>query len=262
MGVVGDIVGGVFQARAANKAADAQRDASAGAIEFARESRDLAREDLQPFRDVGADVTSQLSGLVSDPVQQKKFISDNPFFDALAGRATETILQNQAARGRVGTGSTAEALQKSMVLLGSDLLNQRVGQMQNLAGLGQASAAGQAQATQQTSQQVGGLMQDIGNASAAGQMAKANAVTGTMASMEQRAGQTAGLMAMLCDFHAKENIVKVGRMDNGLALYVFNYKGDDKNYINVMAQDVEQKYPEAIIERDGLKYVDMGVLCH
>lgn len=258
MSVVGDIVGGVFQRSAANKAADAQREASSEEIAFAKESRDVAREDLAPFREAGVDALEGLSGLVTDPNQQKQFIEKNPFFDALSRRATETVMQNAAAQGRSGSGGTAEALQKSLVLLGSDLLNQNISQRQNLAGLGQASAAGQAQATQQASQQVGSAMQDIGNASAAGQIARGDA----NARFAQQAGQLGETLIGLCDYHAKENIKKVGRLNNGLALYQFNYKGDKNIHVNVMAQDVEQVFPEYVVIKDGLKYVNMEVLCH
>lgn len=261
MGVVSDIVGGVIKGRAANKAADRQVEAGESAIEFAKESRDIAREDLSPFRETGVTALGQLEGLVTDPQKQKEFISDNPFFQALQQQTTENVLGAQAARGKLGSGGTSKALQNALVLLGSDLLGQRVGQLQNLAGLGQAAAAGQAQVSQQTAQQVGETRLQQGNASAAGQIAKANVITGTMDNINQSAAQAAQFAA-LCDFHAKENIIKVGRLNNGLALYRFNYKGDDQDYINVMAQEVEQVMPEAIINKDGLKYVNMELICH
>ena len=259
MSVVGDLVGGIVKGRAANKAADRQVEAGESAIEFAKESRDIAREDLSPFRETGVTALGQLEGLVTDPQKQKEFISDNPFFQALQQQTTENVLGAQAARGKLGSGGTSKALQNALVLLGSDLLGQKVGQLQNLAGLGQAAATGQAQVSQQTAQQVGETRLQQGNASAAGQIAKGDITSGLF---QQGAGAIGKGISLLSDFHAKENIIKVGRLNNGLALYRFNYKGDDQDYINVMAQEVEQVMPEAIINKNGLKYVDMGKICH
>lgn len=258
MSVVGDLVGGIVKGRAANKAADRQVEAGESAIEFAKESRDIAREDLSPFRETGVTALGQLEGLVTDPQKQKEFISDNPFFQALQQQTTENVLGAQAARGKLGSGGTSKALQNALVLLGSDLLGQKVGQLQNLAGLGQAAATGQAQVSQQTAQQVGETRLQQGNASAAGQIAKGE----INSKMYQQGIGALTEFAGLCDFHAKENIMKVGRLNNGLALYRFNYKGDDQDYINVMAQEVEQVMPEAIINKDGLKYVNMELICH
>ncbi len=258
MSVVGDLVGGIVKGRAANKAADRQVEAGESAIEFAKESRDIAREDLSPFRETGVTALGQLEGLVTDPQKQKEFISDNPFFQALQQQTTENVLGAQAARGKLGSGGTSKALQNALVLLGSDLLGQKVGQLQNLAGLGQAAATGQAQVSQQTAQQVGETRLQQGNASAAGQIAKGE-INSKM--YQQGIGALAGF-AGLCDFHAKENIMKVGHLDNGLPLYIFNYKGDNQKHINVIAQEVEQVMPEAIINKDGLKYVNMELICH
>ena len=256
MGVVGDIVGGVFGASASDNAADAQRAASADASQIQREFFETTQENIKPFREAGAASLDQLQGLVTDPQQQKSFIDDNPFFDALSQRSTETVLQNAAAKGKVGSGGTAEALQNSLVLLGNDLLNQRISQTQNLAGLGQSSSALHAQQSQQTAQNLGGLAIQGGNASAAGQIAKAQQIQGGISNVNQSVGQV--LPALLCDFHAEENIQKVGRLDNGLALYSFNYIGDDKPYINVIAQEVEQIIPDAVHEKDGFKYIDVS----
>ena len=61
----------------------------------------------------------------------------------------------------------------------------------------------------------------------------------------------------------KENIEQVGVMDNGLPVYLFTYKGDDKVNMGVMAQDVEQVIPDAVHEINGTKYVNYGELtCH
>lgn len=59
------------------------------------------------------------------------------------------------------------------------------------------------------------------------------------------------------DERVKEGIVPVGKLDNGLTVYEFNYKGDPTRQIGLIAQEVEQSHPEAVHEdQQGVKMVD------
>ena len=60
------------------------------------------------------------------------------------------------------------------------------------------------------------------------------------------------------DIRIKENISRVGKLDNGLPVYLFNYKGSDISQIGLMAQDVEKVNQEAVIEINGIKHVYYG----
>lgn len=62
------------------------------------------------------------------------------------------------------------------------------------------------------------------------------------------------LGGLLSDERLKENIEPMGK-ENGHNIYKFNYKGDNKKYIGVMAQEVEKTHPEAVIEHEGIKRV-------
>jgi len=273
---IGGLAASIYQgnkaASAARKAAGAQAQSGRESIAFQKESRDLAREDLRPFKEVGQEALPGLSGMVQDPNKQLEFVQDNPFFEALAGKATDTLLANQAAKGKVGSGGTAEALQNSLLLLGTDLVNQNIGQRQNLANLGLGAATGQAGIAQQTGQSVGQTIQGIGNAQAAGIVGGSNAqqqalqgglsFLGTMIQPPQQGGGGSGGTSSLlaCDVRFKENIKRVGQADNGLPLYMFNYKGDSTPHINVMAQDVEKVKPEAVVEINNYKFVNTDKL--
>lgn len=59
------------------------------------------------------------------------------------------------------------------------------------------------------------------------------------------------------DRRIKENITRVGTLDNGLPVYVFNYKKDPDGIaqIGLMAQDVEKIKPHAVTEINGVKHV-------
>lgn len=70
------------------------------------------------------------------------------------------------------------------------------------------------------------------------------------------ASKVAPLM-MLSDRRAKTDIRRVGKLDNGLPVYVFRYRGDDAPQIGLMAQEVELLHPDAVHEgSDGLLRVN------
>ena len=50
----------------------------------------------------------------------------------------------------------------------------------------------------------------------------------------------------------KQDVVLLGLLDNGLGFYRFSYVGSDKTYVGVIAQEVRQLAPEAVVrDRDG-----------
>ena len=65
----------------------------------------------------------------------------------------------------------------------------------------------------------------------------------------------ASLAAAASDIRVKENISQVGTLDNGLPVYLFNYKGSHTPQIGLMAQDVEQVNDDAVVEINGIKHV-------
>lgn len=64
---------------------------------------------------------------------------------------------------------------------------------------------------------------------------------------------------LLSDRSTKENIIPAGT-ENGHNLYEFNYIGDDKRYIGVMADEVEAVAPEAVKEIGGIKHVNYDAI--
>lgn len=81
-------------------------------------------------------------------------------------------------------------------------------------------------------------------------MAGANAMTSGLFSLGSAA-------IMASDIRLKENVRQIGYTNGGLPLYQYNYIWSDKPEIGVMAQEVEQVLPEAVIEHSsGYKMVD------
>ena len=71
----------------------------------------------------------------------------------------------------------------------------------------------------------------------------------------------AGLAALiLSDERTKEDIHQIAETDDGTNLYAFRYKGEPAVHVGVMAQEVEKKHPDAVVEVGGLKHVNYGKL--
>lgn len=292
LGLVDDFDGSDAAAGAAQQAAGIQSDATVRAAEISRQSTqdviaanqaasETARADLAPFREAGVNALPGLStaqdrvtSLATDPNTQASYVQDNPFFKALADDAQRRLFNNQAARGKVGSGGTAEALQNSVMLLGNSLVDQGIQREQgvfnnayNITSLGSNAATGQANITQNTAannanvagsgnRTIVDLMTQGANAQAAGIVGAANANT-TANQTGINALATAGGL-MLSDERHKENIKFVGAV-KGVPLYFFNYIGKKKGEFGTMAQKVEH-IKNAVLDVGGKKYVNYGAL--
>ena len=82
---------------------------------------------------------------------------------------------------------------------------------------------------------------------------------GTLMSLGSLAGGL-GWAPFASDIRIKENIVPDGTTYKGHNVYHFNYVWDDVRRRGVMAQEVEQTRPDAVVEIDGIKHVAYGVL--
>lgn len=60
----------------------------------------------------------------------------------------------------------------------------------------------------------------------------------------------------LSDARQKEDIRRIGTLDNGLGVYSYRYRNDARTQIGVLAQEVEQVIPGAVFEIGGIKFVD------
>ena len=61
----------------------------------------------------------------------------------------------------------------------------------------------------------------------------------------------------------KHDISLLGHLDNGLGFYRFSYNGSDEAYVGVIAQEVQQAMPDAVVRgSDGylrVYYDELGV---
>ena len=132
-------------------------------------------------------------------------------------------------------------------------------QQAGLAGAQAQMGAGQAQ---QQTQQAG--LQALYNQSQQQQAYPfqvaqflANIAEGTGAvSGNTTTSTTTGGGGFFSDKRLKENVQKVGKTNDGQPIYRFNYKGDPRTQIGLMAQDVEKSHPDAVGLAGGYKTVD------
>jgi Chaperone of endosialidase len=85
----------------------------------------------------------------------------------------------------------------------------------------------------------------IGNANANAALGNLNASANIM-----NLGMNAGgaLLGFLSDARAKEDIEPVGELDDGQTIYRYRYAGDPRTQIGLIAQEVEQTNPDAVID--------------
>lgn len=72
----------------------------------------------------------------------------------------------------------------------------------------------------------------------------------------------AKLATMFSDEDLKQNIVEVGRLYNGLPVYLYTYKGDNVHQIGLLAQDVAYHNPLAVfVDESGFMKVNYALAC-
>ena len=201
--------------------------------------------------------------------QQQEFQRAAAIRQQLLGEQAQLFGQSAAARGQL-IGERGQLFGQELAARQA-LLGERVGEQERryqqlfgLVGTGQASAAQQAANLQNAAANIGELYAQQANARAAGLMAQANlqaqAGQGLMNMFGSIGGAAAGNPAIMSDRRVKEDIKQVGTLDNGLPVYTFRYKGGSVTHMGVMAQDVEQVNPDAVVEIDGIKHVYYGAL--
>jgi hypothetical protein len=88
--------------------------------------------------------------------------------------------------------------------------------------------------------------------------AKSNALAGTINTVAQIGGTAAGIY--FSDRRVKQDIERIGTTPGGLPFYRFRFVWSDQIYRGVMADEVLEKFPEAVSrdESSGMLMVDYG----
>lgn len=174
------------------------------------------------------------------------------------GRASLMAQKRQEAnQARTGAFNMAQNFYTAPGLqaLGNAPLSYQAGQNQLGLGLNAIGSALPQMINPDTGVNIGMQQRAIQQqASAANAAAKASQQSGLMGMFGSIGA--AALPFMMSDKRLKTDIKKVGKTNDGLPVYTYKYKGDDKTQMGVMAQDVEKKNPSAVQTIGGFKAVN------
>lgn len=222
----------------------------------------------------------------------------NPHLQAMIDRTYQAIRPNFDAQfagaGRYGSGAHQAAIGDAIAKAGTDLAYRDYtaerGNMQNAIGQAPGLAnqdyldiekmlgagtlrQGQEQAElgadvqrynygqNLESMKLGDYLKMVGGGYGSSSTQSQPYFTNPMAGILGLAGSLGSAALLGSDRRIKENIRQIGvANENGLPLYRFNYKGDTRVQTGVMAQDVEQVMPAAVVEIGGVKHVNYGML--
>lgn len=255
--IMGDFTG-ENAADAANNAAKYQYQATLAGIEAQKEALEQQRTDLEPFRNLtNQNALNTFYGMgVGKPDYSYNPNKDKLLNNAL-NRTTRAVMDAQAAKGKLGSGSTLTSLTEAMAPIYMNreqqvfenkynTNNQQYNQLAQMIGMSQNAAAGQGAATQNTTNNITDLTTQGANAQAAGQIGAANAQQQGTQNMISLAAAIAPYF-MSSDRRVKEDIKRVGKMNDGTPIYTYKYKeGDGKTHMGVMAQEARKKHPDAV----------------
>lgn len=263
-----DDISGKTQQDAAEDAAKLQYQAMMAGVDEQRAARLEQQQNLAPFRQLGS---PQSLGLWSQMGMQPQDYSYNPASDTLlqnaANVAGNKVLNLRAAQGKAGSGGTELAINEALAPIYMqrqgqmfdqqfNARNQRFAELGNIVGAGQNAAAGLGAVSQTAANNIANMRGQGANALAAGSIAGANA-------QAQGTQNIVGMIAALAPFFAasderlKENIMFLGKDEEGNNVYEFEYKDSKPKYVGYMAQEVMKKDPSNVI-LDAAGYMHVG----
>jgi len=176
---IGGALGGAIDgSNAASGAQKSQQSATDAAIAEQRRQFDLQREDSAPYRAAGTQALGQLQTDINAPVTSADVMSD-PGYQFGLDQGQRALNQKFAAAGGRISGASLKAANR----FGTDYATtgygaayqrrqDRLNRLAAIAGIGQTSTAGSAQAGANSSNQISGLLSAQGNANAASQIAQ------------------------------------------------------------------------------------------
>ncbi len=165
---------------AANTAAGQLTAANNQAIDTQKSAIAQNNANVTPYTLAGGTAIAAEQNMINDPNAQKAFITNNPFYKAMADDTQNRLFANAASKGTLGSGGTQAALQNSLLLLGQNLVNNNVSQNQAVAGLGETAASNLNNVNNSATNNLTNLIQQGGSAQAAGTMGAYNATTGAL----------------------------------------------------------------------------------
>ena len=173
IGVAGTVALGVGAAGAAataygaSQAAGATRDATNAAINQQNTALGQQAALSQPYRDLGQSAIPTLQGLLGlngqDPT---KALQNTPGYQFAKQQGLDSTVNKASAMGMGLSGNTLQGLDQFSTGLADQTYQQAVGNAENVVGLGQAAAAGQAANIGNAAANTSNLIMNQGNTQA------------------------------------------------------------------------------------------------
>jgi hypothetical protein len=205
-----------------------------------------------------------------------------PGYQFALNQGTQNVMRNEAATGQLDSGATDTAIANYTTGLANQNYTNYLSQLQpflTAANSGASNIAGVNQnlgnATSGNFMTGGNLLNtnamnlgnnlntsftNQGNAAYGTQAAIGNAnAQADLAGLTQSGNILGAITGFLSDRDAKEDIEKVGELFDGQTVWRYRYKGDDRHQIGLIAQEVEESTPSAVIHNfagSPLKGVD------
>lgn len=198
IGAGASLLGGLVGGKGAKKAAQAQLAAQQQALQQQQAQFAQTRSDYMPYLEAGQGALGAqqtLVGLNGNDAQLAAIeaLKGSPGFTSLYNTGSDTILQNAAATGGLRGGNT----QNSLAQFGSGLLAQviqnQLGSLGGIAGMGSQAVGGISAAGQNNSNAQSQIYGQIGNANAVKAGAPYSAFAGALQGIGQNAGGLSGL---------------------------------------------------------------------
>lgn len=243
---------------------------------------------LSPYTGLGGQATNLLSTLLmgksfdpstnqfSDVAPQNRLSAffESPDYQFNFSEGMRALEASQAARSGLLSSRAMREAQRYGSGLASGQYENYLSNLFKALDVGQASAGKGANIITDTAGQIGQAQIGIGNVSMQGKLARAKNLADTSSAVIKGFGgaATGGMGAsgmfspdMLAamgasDINLKTDIVGVGESPSGIPIYHFKYRGSDKTYEGVMAQDILEINPEAVNNKHGFLTVDYDQL--
>jgi Chaperone of endosialidase len=201
-----------------------------------------------------------------------KTLQSTPGYAFQQEQGNNAVNANEAATGNLGSGKQALDLSKFNQGLAGTTYNNYLQSLMPFLNYSTTNAGGIGSLFSGLGNQLSNLFQgegnagygaftSMGNANANADLAGLNASGNSLNALMSGGSALLGMLPFLSDERAKEDIEPVGELADGQQVYRFRYVGDPHVHIGLLAQEVEQVAPEAVVDNfvGDLKGVDYGM---
>jgi hypothetical protein len=255
----------------------------------------LVAPNREQFKLTGGDAADPMFGKYATAEYTPEMFAkgQDPGYQFRLSEGMKGLERSAAARGGLLSGGTLKGIQRyGQDMASQEYQNafnryqaERTGTLnpyQSLAGVGQSTANTLGTMGMNYANQAGEAYQGAANARASGYVGQANAITGAIGNISNQYYQNQLMNRVFpqnnlsssiyanssyntlqdpggvgySDIRLKTNIQRIGTRPDGLGVYKFEYIWGGGDQVGLMAQEVQNVYPEAIGEANGFLTVD------